>query len=89
MFTHAEFDTVEHRQYPDTVLACREGIIIIQDMPSMYFAGDLPGRLHPEILPGEKQQFEAEFKRMIEVGLPDGCNVFSSCTCATHFRFAI
>ena len=49
--------------------ANRMGLLIIQDMPSMYYEHDLPGRLHPEVTLGEKKQFESEFKRMIEVSM--------------------
>ncbi|KAK9915397.1 hypothetical protein WJX75_008622 [Coccomyxa subellipsoidea] len=46
--------------------AAREGILIIQDMPSMYYENDLPGRLHPEVSAGEKKQFEVELTRLVE-----------------------
>lgn len=50
--------------------ADRMGLLIIQDMPSMYYEHDLPGRLHPEVTIGEKRQFEIEFRRLVEVSMP-------------------
>lgn len=48
-------------------LANRMGLLILQDMPSMYNEFDLPGRLHVDITAGEKRHFESEFKTMVEV----------------------
>lgn len=45
----------------------RQGVMVLQDMPCMYFEGDIPGGIHRDVNTVEKQQFEAEFKRMIEV----------------------
>lgn len=45
--------------------------MIIQDMPSMYYENDLPGRIHPEVSAGEKKQFETELTRLVEVRAPE------------------
>jgi hypothetical protein len=56
--------------------------LIIQDMPSMYYENDLPGRLHPEVSAGEKKQFEVELTRLVEVRALEICpSLCTACTC--------